>query len=225
LCCDTFRWSGFFWSILLCDLDIRGAGNLLGGEQSGFISDIGFEMYQKILNEALQELREEEFKDLFVEDASVDGQEFVTDCILETDLELLIPDNYVNNVAERLMLYQDLDNTKNQEELDVYVAQLEDRFGELPEVVSELIKSIQLRWMAKSLGFEKMVIKSNKMIGYFVSKQDSPFYQSSIFTNVLNFIQLNPPDAKMNERNAKLRLIFENVDSVSKAIRNLERIG
>jgi len=207
------------------DLDIRGAGNLLGGEQSGFISDIGFEMYQKILNEALQELREEEFKDLFVEDASVDGQEFVTDCILETDLELLIPDNYVNNVAERLMLYQDLDNTKNQEELDVYVAQLEDRFGELPEVVSELIKSIQLRWMAKSLGFEKMVIKSNKMIGYFVSKQDSPFYQSSIFTNVLNFIQLNPPDAKMNERNAKLRLIFENVDSVSKAIRNLERIG
>ena len=214
--------SGF--NIAMRDLDIRGAGNLLGGEQSGFISDIGFEMYQKILNEALQELRDEEFKDLFVEDASVDGQEFVVDCILETDLELLIPDQYVNNIAERLMLYQDLDNTKNQEELDIYITQLEDRFGELPEVVSELIKSIQLRWLAKSLGFEKMVIKSNKMIGYFVSKQDSPFYQSSIFTAVLNFIQLNPPDAKMNERNNKLRLIFENVDSVSKAIRNLERI-
>jgi transcription-repair coupling factor (superfamily II helicase) len=215
--------SGF--NIAMRDLDIRGAGNLLGGEQSGFISDIGFEMYQKILNEALQELREEEFKDLFVEDDSVDGQEFVMDCILETDLELLIPDQYVNNVAERLMLYQDLDNTKNQEELDLYITQLEDRFGELPEVVSELIKSIQLRWLAKSLGFEKMVIKSNKMIGYFVAKQDSPFYQSSIFTSVLNFIQLNPPDAKMNERNDKLRLIFDNVDSISKAIRNLERIG
>ena len=215
--------SGF--NIAMRDLDIRGAGNLLGGEQSGFISDIGFEMYQKILNEAIKELKEEEFKHLFVEDKSVDGQEFVSECVLETDLELLIPDTYVNQVAERLMLYQDLDNTKNQEQLDNYRAGLEDRFGSLPEVVEELIKSIHLRWLAKSIGFEKLVIKSNKMIGYFVSKQDSPFYQSSIFTQVLTFIQTNPSDVKMNERNQKLRLIYENVKTISSAIENLERIG
>ncbi|MEX1000705.1 MAG: transcription-repair coupling factor [Crocinitomicaceae bacterium] len=215
--------SGF--NIAMRDLDIRGAGNLLGGEQSGFISDIGFEMYQKILNEAVKELREEEFKGLFVEDRSVDGQEFVDDCILETDLELLIPDTYVNQVAERLSLYQALDNIANQEELDNYRIGLEDRFGEVPEVVKELIKSIQLRWLAKSIGFEKLVIKGGKMIGYFIAKKASPYYQSSIFTQVLSFIQTNPADVKMNERNDKLRLVYTNVKSISKAVTNLERIG
>lgn len=215
--------SGF--NISMRDLDIRGAGNLLGGEQSGFISDIGFDMYQKILNEALQELREEEFAELYTEDSSVDDMEFVQDCILETDLELLIPDTYVNQVAERLMLYQDLDNTKNPEQLKIYQEGLKDRFGDLPEVVEELIKSIELRWMAKSIGFEKLVIKGGKMLGYFVAKQTSPFYQSSIFTQVLSFIQTNPVGVKMNERNEKLRLIFERVDSISSAIRNLDRIG
>ncbi len=214
--------SGF--NIAMRDLDIRGAGNLLGGEQSGFISDIGFEMYQKILNEAMQELRQNEFKDLFEEDGSVDDMEFVTDCILETDLELLIPDTYINSVAERLMIYQTLDNSKNKADLEQFKSGLEDRFGKLPGVVNELIKSIELRWMAKAIGFEKLVIKSNKMIGYFVSRQDSPYYQSTHFTKVLNFIQTNPSDAKMNERNNKLRLIFENVKSISKAIENLERI-
>ena len=214
--------SGF--NISMRDLDIRGAGNLLGGEQSGFISDIGFEMYQKILNEAIQELKQEEFKDLFTEDTSVDGIEFVTDCILETDLELLIPDTYINNVSERLMIYQNLDNTKNHEDLETFKVNLEDRFGPIPDVVHELIKSIELRWMAKEIGFEKLVIKSNKMLGYFVSRQDSPYYQSTQFTQVLNFIQTNPKDAKMNERNNKLRLIFESVSSISKAIGNLRRI-
>lgn len=215
--------SGF--NISMRDLDIRGAGNLLGGEQSGFISDIGFEMYQKILNEAVQELREEEFKHLYTEDKSVDEMEFVQDCILETDLELLIPDNYVNQVAERLMLYQELDNTKDEEQLQAFKEGLADRFGEVPDVVNELIRSIELRWMAKEIGFEKLVIKSNKMIGYFVSKQDSPYYQSSKFTKVLAFIQTNPPDVKMNERNNKLRLIYANVSGVSDAIQHLKRIG
>jgi transcription-repair coupling factor (superfamily II helicase) len=215
--------SGF--NIAMRDLDIRGAGNLLGGEQSGFISDIGFEMYQKILNEAIKELKEEEFKHLFVEDKSVDGEEFVQDCILETDLELLIPNDYVNQVAERLMLYQDLENTNNKEQLGTYTEGLLDRFGELPAEVIELIKSVELRWLAKSIGFEKLVIKSNKMIGYFVAKQTSPFYQSSIFTKILSFIQTNPADVKMNERNDKLRLIYDKVSSISEAIQNLNRIG
>ena len=215
--------SGF--NIAMRDLDIRGAGNLLGGEQSGFIADIGFEMYQKILNEAVQELREEEFKHLYTEDKSVDEMEFVQECILETDLELLIPDTYVNQVAERLMLYQELDNTKNREELESYKSGLQDRFGEIPNVVNELIRSIELRWLAKEIGFEKLVIKSNKMIGYFVSKQDSPYYQSSKFTKVLGFIQTNPSDVKMNERNGKLRLIYAQVKGVSDAIHHLGRIG
>jgi len=207
------------------DLDIRGAGNLLGGEQTGFISDIGFEMYQKILNEALQELREEEFKDLFEkEDDSLEGKEFVRDCILETDLELLLPDDYVNNVAERLALYQDLDNCKNEEELQQFIVQLEDRFGELPPQAVELCESIKLRWLAKQIGFEKLVIKGKKMIGYFVYKQDSPYYESPQFTKVLNYIQTNPSNCQMSERNNKLRLVYTGIDSIDKALENLRKI-
>ena len=206
------------------DLDIRGAGNLLGGEQSGFISDIGFEMYQKILNEAIKELRENEFKDLYEEDKSADGIEYVSDCILETDLELLIPDTYVNNVAERLSLYQLLDNCKNETELDDFKAHLIDRFGELPDVVIELCSSINMRWLAKQIGFEKLVIKSQKMIGYFVTKQDSPYYQSTQFTDVLKFIQTNPKNCKMNERNDRLRLVYSGINSIEGALRELEKI-
>ena len=214
--------SGF--NISMRDLDIRGAGNLLGGEQSGFINDIGFEMYQKILAEAIQELRENEFKELFEEDPDLDGKDFVQDCIFETDLELLIPDTYVNQVAERLVLYQDLDGTKNDEELEKFKTGLTDRFGPLPEQVEALIYSMQLRRLAKETGFEKLVIKGGKMIGYFISKQDSPYYQSTTFTKVLSFIQTNPKDCVMNERNEKLRLVFDNVKSISKAIENLKRI-
>ena len=215
--------SGF--NIAMRDLDIRGAGNLLGGEQSGFINDIGFEMYQKILAEAIQELRENEFKDLFEADPDLDGKDFVQDCIFETDLELLIPDNYVNQVTERLVLYQELDSAKNDEELAQFKTGLIDRFGPLPLQVEELIYSMQLRRMAKELGFEKLIIKGGKMIGYFISKQDSPYYQSNTFTSVLNFIQTNPKDCVMNERNEKLRLVFDHVKSISKAVENLGRIG
>jgi transcription-repair coupling factor (superfamily II helicase) len=215
--------SGF--NISMRDLDIRGAGNLLGGEQTGFISDIGFEMYQKILNEALQELREEEFKDLFEkEDDSLEGKEFVSDCILETDLELLLPDEYVNNVAERLSLYQDLDNCKNEEELKQFIIHLEDRFGELPPQAIELCESIKLRWLAKQIGFEKLVIKGKKMIGYFVYKQDSPYYESPQFTKVLNYIQTNPKNCQMSERNNKLRLVYTHIERIENALNRLNDI-
>ncbi|MFK8045353.1 MAG: transcription-repair coupling factor, partial [Crocinitomicaceae bacterium] len=214
--------SGF--NISMRDLDIRGAGNLLGGEQSGFISDIGFEMYQKILNEAVKELREEEFKNLYEEDPNMEDREFVTDCILETDLELLIPDTYVNNVSERLALYQSLDNCKNADELEAFRNQLIDRFGELPKAVDELCRSIEMRWIAKNIGFEKLVIKSKKMIGYFISKQDSPYYQSPKFTKVLKFIQTNPPNCKMNEKNGRLRLVYSNINSIDGALNELPKI-
>ena len=178
--------SGF--NIAMKDLDIRGAGNMLGGEQSGFISEIGFEMYQKILNEAMQELRESEFKELF-DDRNTDSfQSFVQDCIFETDLEVRIPDDYVNNVNERLSLYQELDNLKNTEELDSYALQLKDRFGPIPKEVKELLFSFQLRWLAQELGLERLVIKSTKLVCYFISNSQSEFFETPAFSNLLNKI-------------------------------------
>jgi len=147
--------SGF--NIAMKDLDIRGAGNMLGGEQSGFISDIGFEMYQKILNEAMDELRESEFKELFAVRNSDNLTHFVNDCILETDLEVRIPDDYINNVAERLSIYQQMDGLKDEKELNAFLAELVDRFGPVPAQVDELVLSFRLRWLAEKLGIEKLV--------------------------------------------------------------------
>ena len=214
--------SGF--NIAMKDLDIRGAGNLLGGEQSGFISDIGFDMYQKILNEAIEELRESEFKELFKERKTDNFGQFVKECQLETDLEIRIPDDYVNNVAERLMLYQQLDNMTAQDDLDKFTRDLEDRFGPIPDSVFELIESMQLRWLAQSIGFEKLIIKSGKMIGYFLSNPESMYYQSAHFTRILNYVQSNPVNCKMNEKNDRLRLIYTDVKSIKAARGRLKEI-
>jgi transcription-repair coupling factor (superfamily II helicase) len=215
---------GAGFNIAMKDLDIRGAGNLLGGEQSGFISDIGFEMYQKILNEAIDELRESQFKELFSETQNDTFQSFVRDCILETDLEVRIPDDYVNNVAERLALYQELDNFSKEEELVAFEQQLLDRFGPLPEVVVELFDSMRLRWKAQEIGFEKLVIKSGSMIGYFIANPQHSYFQSPIFTQVLNYIQTNPKGCKMSEKNNKLRLIYSNVESIRNAFNRISEI-
>lgn len=214
--------SGF--NIAMKDLDIRGAGNLLGGEQSGFISEIGFEMYQKILNEAMDELKEEEFKDLY-DDRTTEtmGQHFVKDCVLETDFELRIPEDYINNVSERLSIYQELDNLETVEQLETHKQQLVDRFGPLPRVVKELIRSFELRWLAESLGFEKLVIKQGAMIGYFISNPQSKFYDSEQFQAVLQFIQKSK-DVKMSEKNDKLRLIFSSVQNMDQAFERLQTI-
>ena len=213
--------SGF--NIAMKDLDIRGAGNLLGGEQSGFISEIGFEMYQKILNEAMDELKEEEFKDLY-DDRNTEtmGAHFVKDCVLETDFELRITEDYINNVSERLSIYQDLDNLETKEEIENYKQQLIDRFGPLPRVVKELLRSFELRWLAQEIGFEKLVIKQGSMIGYFVSNPQSKYYESPMFTQVLKYVQSNPKDCKMSEKNDKLRLIYSNVMNMDQAF---ERLG
>lgn len=208
---------GAGFNIAMKDLDIRGAGNLLGGEQSGFISEIGFDMYQKILNEAIEELRENEFKELFKTNQNDQFQNYVRDCILETDLEIRIPDDYVNNVAERLALYQDLDNFENESQLDEFENSLADRFGPIPAVVNDLLLSMRLRWRAQEIGFEKLVIKSDKMIGYFINDPQHTYFQSPVFTQVLNYIQTNPPGVKMSEKNDKLRLIYSDVNSIDKA--------
>lgn len=214
--------SGF--NIAMKDLDIRGAGNLLGGEQSGFITDIGFEMYQKILNEAMDELRETEFKDLFAERNTDQFIPFVKDCVIETDLEIRIPDDYVNNVAERLSLYQRLDNLENKAALDQFGQTLIDRFGPLPRSVKELFRSFELRWLAQDLGIERLVIKSGSMVCYFIANPQSKFYDSGIFQGVLRYIQSNPKDCKLSEKNDKLRLLYSHVQTVDQAVKRLQEI-
>tara|TARA_B100000809_G_scaffold139066_2_gene136707 strand:+ start:2975 stop:6328 length:3354 start_codon:yes stop_codon:yes gene_type:complete len=219
---EQFSDLGSGFQIAMRDLDIRGAGNLLGGEQSGFISEIGFDMYQKILQEAIDELKETEFKDLYAEELK--DKDFVKDCQLETDLEIMIPDKYISNIGERLNIYRDLDNIQTIEGLDGIKEQLIDRFGEIPKSTQELFSAIQLRWIAKSIGLEKMVLKQKKLVGYFISNQESLFYQSPKFTTVLKYIQANPKVCKMKERNDKLTLVFENVNNVREAIGLLEPI-
>jgi len=215
---------GAGFNIAMKDLDIRGAGNLLGGEQSGFIADIGFDMYQKILNEAIDELRESEFKELFKERQTDQFQHAVRECVLETDLEIRIPDDYVNNVSERLALYQTMDSFEKEKELDQFETELQDRFGPIPSVVKDLILSMRLRWLGQEIGFEKLVIKSGKMIGYFLADPQHPYYQSPIFTKVLNYIQQGPKDVKMNEKNNKLRLIYGNITSIQNAYNRIKEI-
>lgn len=219
---EQFSDLGSGFQIAMRDLDIRGAGNLLGGEQSGFISEIGFDMYQKILQEAIDELKETEFKDLYAEELAT--KDFVRDCQLETDLEILIPDSYINNIGERLNVYRNLDELKNVDALANYKTHLVDRFGEIPTATEELFSAIRLRWIAKAIGMEKLVLKQKKLIGYFISNQDSPYYQSATFTNVLKFVQANPYTCKMKERNDKLTLVFENVASIEKAIEILNPV-
>jgi transcription-repair coupling factor (superfamily II helicase) len=215
---------GAGFNIAMKDLDIRGAGNMLGGEQSGFISEIGFEMYQKILNEAIDELRENEFKTLFDERTTDNLLQFVKDCVLETDLEVRIPDDYVNNVAERLSLYQEMDNLKDEEALQKFSEMLIDRFGPLPKQVKELVLSFKLRWLAQDMGLERLVIKSGKMIGYFISNPQSQFYETELFTAVLNFIQRNSQNCKLSEQNDRLRIIFSDVKHLKDAFERLNTI-
>ncbi len=216
---EQFSELGSGFNIAMRDLDIRGAGDLLGGNQSGFISEIGFETYQKILDEAIQELKETDFKELFKEELS--NKEFVDDCILETDLHLLLPDDYVNDITERLSLYRELDGCKNLDELEQFKVRLKDRFGEIPETTLELTKALELRWMAKEIGFEKLVLKQQSLIGTFVSDEKSAYYESDKFTKVLDFIKQNPKKGEMSEKNGRLRMKFTNVNSVNQALSKL----
>jgi transcription-repair coupling factor (superfamily II helicase) len=213
--------SGF--NIAMKDLDIRGAGNMLGGEQSGFISEIGFEMYQKILNEAVDELKESEFKELFENPETTDDH-FVRDCVLETDQEVRLPDTYVNEVNERLSLYRAMDELKTKDELITFSEQLIDRFGPLPEEAEHLMNSFELRWLAQDLGFEKLVIKGQKMVGFFVSDQQSKFFESDVFQAILSGMQKKELMCSLSEKNNRLKLIFQNVSSINNAKKRLEAL-
>jgi len=227
---EEFSDLGSGFSIAMRDLDIRGAGNLLGGEQSGFINEIGFEMYQKILDEAILELRmeHEELRDTNVGGSQKYTQkqhsQYISDCVIDTDMEILIPDEYVNNITERLNLYRELDDSFSEEGLTKFEAQLKDRFGPVPEQALELIHTIRLRWLAMEIGFEKLLLKNNRMTGYFLQNQKSPYYQSEVFTKVLKFVQQNGRLCKMKEANGKLTLSFENIKSIDDAINVLKPV-
>jgi transcription-repair coupling factor (superfamily II helicase) len=223
---EQFTELGSGFNIAMKDLEIRGAGDLLGGEQSGFINEIGFDTYQKILQEAIEELKENEFKDLY-EDVSED-KDYVKDVTIDSDFELLFPEDYVNNITERLNLYTQLNNIKTEEELKTFESQLIDRFGELPVQVTDLLNSVRIKWIASKIGFEKLVMKHGKLVGYFISNQQSNFYQSKSFTKVLQFVQANPGICNIKEtqtRNGlRLLLTFESIKSVKQALTKLEPI-
>ena len=215
-------------NIAMKDLEIRGAGDLLGGEQSGFINEIGFETYQKILAEAIQELKEKEFKDLYEQtDADFENRTFVKEVTIDTDFEILFPDEYINNITERLNLYTKLNQVKDQAGLEAFQKTLEDRFGELPLQVISLFDSVRIKWIAIKMGIERVIIKQGRFIGYFISDQQSDFYQTEGFSKVLNFAQNNPSSVKIKEKNTRnglrLLLTIEQVSSISKVLSILQK--
>ncbi len=209
--------SGF--NIAMRDLDIRGAGNILGAEQSGFISEIGIEMYQKILDEALAELKENEFKELFAHEKK--EQEFVRECQLETDMEIFIPVDYVSSASERLLLYKELDSLKTKEALEQFRQKLIDRFGPPPPAAKALLDALWLRRQAQQFGFEKLMLKFNKMTGVFAGNEEADFFQSEIFGKIIETVKEHQGCCEIKEKKGKLMLVFENVRSVSQALQKL----
>ena len=223
---EQFTELGSGFNIAMKDLEIRGAGDLLGGEQSGFINDIGFDTYQKILNEAIEELKENEFKDLYQDDGK--EKDYVKDITIDTDFELLFPDDYVNNITERLNLYTKLNTLKTEEELQTFETEIIDRFGELPVQVVDLMNSVRVKWIATRIGLEKIIMKKGRFVGYFINDQQSAFYQSDNFTKVLLYVQKRPQDCKMKEKQTRnglrLLLTFEHIKSVKQALSRLQEI-
>jgi transcription-repair coupling factor (superfamily II helicase) len=221
---EQFTELGSGFNIAMKDLEIRGAGDLLGGEQSGFINEIGFETYQKILAEAIDELKEKEFKELY-SGTEHEKKDFVKETVIDTDFELLFPDDYINNISERLNLYNALSTISSEEELLNYQQQLQDRFGPLPDPATDLLNSVRIKWIAIKMGLERVIMKKNRMVGYFISDQESAFYQSKQFGEVLKFVNNNPKKVKMKEKQTRngLRLIitFDKIHDIDDALQAL----
>jgi transcription-repair coupling factor (superfamily II helicase) len=208
------------------DLDIRGAGNLLGAEQSGFIADLGYETYQKILKEAVIELRTEEFADtnMAQDDINNADEDFVADTTVESDLELLLPSWYVPQEGERINLYRELDSIERDADIDAFASRLEDRFGKIPDVTVELLKVPKLRRLARRLGIEKVVLKGGLMYLYFVGAENKAYYQSPMFGRLLSYLQLNPRRVKIRENGEKRSFSIYKVASVAEAVNVLETV-
>jgi transcription-repair coupling factor (superfamily II helicase) len=213
--------SGF--QIAMRDLDIRGAGNLLGGEQSGFMAEIGFEMYQKVLDEAIRELKRTSFKELFKEEISRQD-DFVQDCTIDTDLEILIPDEYVQSITERLSLYTRLDNCESENELMEFHRELTDRFGAPPNQVVDLLDTVRCRKLAVDLGFEKMILKDETLKCYFINRPDSPYFESPTFHNILQYLQKGTNKARLKQVGKLFMLVVDPVKSMKEMLLFLERM-
>jgi len=218
---EEFSDLGSGFNIAMRDLDIRGSGNLLGAEQSGFIAEIGFEMYHKILDEAIQELKSDEFKDLFKDEPA---RPFVSFTQVDTDLELYIPDDYVTNITERYNLYTELSKLDNEEQLKAFETALKDRFGPVPKPVKTMLNVLRLQWVAKKLAFEKLSYKKGILRGYFVADKKSAFFDSTMFNKVLQFAMLHPRICNLKEVKDSLRIAFENINNIDEAIETLEMI-
>ena len=225
---ETFSELGSGFNLAMQDLDIRGAGNLLGAEQSGFMEDLGYETYQKILNQAVTELKNEEFGQLYEEDLAqgreVRGDDFVEDCSLESDLEMYFPDNYVPGSGERMLLYRELDNISSDEDLEAYRRRLEDRFGKVPKEGVELMQVVPLRRLGRMLGCEKILLNQGRMQMQFVSNTKSPFFHSTVFSKVLHFINNHPRRCTMKETKDRNMMVVANVTSVGEAVFILREI-
>ena len=216
--------------IAMQDLDIRGAGNMLGAEQSGFIADLGYETYQKILAEAVKELKEDEFADLYAEELQAAGEEkisgenFVDECLVESDLELLFPNEYIPSSSERMLLYRELDGLELDKDVLAFKSRLEDRFGKVPREGQELLRIVPLRRMAKRLGAEKVFLKAGRMTLFFVSNPDSPYYQSAAFGKVIDYMGKNPHYCNLREQNGKRSMVIKNVETVETAVSIFQEI-
>ncbi|WP_423147603.1 transcription-repair coupling factor [Rubrolithibacter danxiaensis] len=219
---EEFSDLGSGFNVAMRDLDIRGSGNLLGAEQSGFIAEIGFEMYHKILDEAIQELKDDEFKDLFKDEKP---RPFIPFTQVDTDLEVLIPDSYVTNITERYNLYTELSKLENETQLENFAKELEDRFGPVPRQVTELLNTLRLQWLGKAIGFEKISLKKNSLKGYFIANKQSPYFESDQFSRVLQYVQQNPWACNMKEVKNTLRIAFDNVFTINQAIEILQQIA
>ena len=213
--------SGF--QIAMRDLDIRGAGNMLGGEQSGFIAEIGFEMYQKILDEAIKELKRNEFADLYKEEISAQD-DFVSDCSIDTDLEILIPDTYVESISERLSLYSRLDNCENEEDLVAFHAEMEDRFGPIPAPVEDLFTTVRCRRIAIRLGFERMFLKNQQLKCFFVSNPDSPYFTSELFNKMIEFLQKGTNKARLKQTGKNFLLMVDDTKTMNELLAFLTKM-
>jgi transcription-repair coupling factor (superfamily II helicase) len=221
--------SGF--NIALQDLDIRGAGNLLGGEQSGFIADVGYETYQKILDEAISELKHEEFSDLFTRsnikhepEDSRDMKEYVADVTVETDLEIMFPDEYVSNIPERIRLYKELNEIKDSEALSAFERRLRDRFGPVPQPAMALLDIVRLKWVASATGIEKIILKNNALVANFVTDPASQFYRSTLFISVMNYVNRKQNMMSVKQNNNRLSLTVRAMPSVAESIDLLNKI-
>lgn len=222
---EEFSDLGDGFKVAMRDLDIRGAGNLLGAEQSGFISDLGFEMYHKVLDEAIQELKETEFQELFKNELQdKELKSLVKDCIIETDLAVVIPESYVSNISERLSLYNTLDNIKTPQELNELKESIRDRFGPFPGEVKDLVETVELRWKAERLGFEKVSLKNETLRGYFISDNNEAYFKSEVFGSILQYVQLNSRQCRLKEVNKKPMLVIDDVESIEKAMAILSSI-